>query len=137
MRITADTNIYVSAFQFGGKPLELLELARAGAIQLTVSEPILEELKGVLKHKFQRSDEDLRAIEEQVRSFAEVVTPTRTLDVIKDDPPDNRILECAETGKSAYIVSGDLDLLRLQQYGQSRILRVADFLKVLEQGKAR
>jgi putative PIN family toxin of toxin-antitoxin system len=137
VRITADTNIYVSAFQFGGKPLELLELARAGAIHLTVSEPILEELKGVLKQKFQRSDDDLRAIEEQIRSFAELVTPTRTLDVIKEDPPDNRILECAEDGKSEYIVSGDLDLLRLGQYGHSTILRVADFLKIAQQGKAR
>ena len=42
-RVTADSNILVSAFLRGGKPLELLELARAVQIELAVSEDILNE----------------------------------------------------------------------------------------------
>lgn len=137
MRVTADTNIYVSAFQFGGKPLELLESARSGDIQLAVSEPILDEVRGVLKRKFGRSDEELAAIDEAIRGFAEVVTPTRTVDIIRHDPPDNRVLECAEASGSTYIVSGDKDLLDLRQYQGARIVRVAEFLKTVKHGRGR
>ena len=45
-------------------------------------------------------------------------------------PPDNRILECTAAAKSEYIVSGDDDLLRLQRYGNVRILKVAEFLDI-------
>lgn len=38
------------------------------------------------------------------------------LDVIKEDPPDDRVLECAVSSGADYIVTGDKDLLRLGQY---------------------
>jgi len=53
-----------------------------------------------------------------------------TLDVVKADPPDNRILECAKAAKSDYIVTGDDHLLRLQQHGSALILKVADFMEL-------
>ena len=40
--------------------------------------------------------------------------------IIKEDPPDNRILECAVEDKSAYIVTRDNDLLRLGSHGDIR-----------------
>jgi predicted nucleic acid-binding protein len=54
------------------------------------------------------------------------------LDVIKEDPPDNRILECASTACSDYIVTGDKDLLRLGSYASIRILSVSQFLDIIE-----
>ena len=62
-------------------------------------------------------------------SFTNRVTPAQTLDVIKEDPPDNRILECAVEAGSDYIVTWDKDLLRLGSYGNIRIIRAADFLQ--------
>ena len=95
LRVTADTNILISALIFpGGKPFQLLELAREGKIDLTVSEAILDE---------------------------------------KEDPPDNRILECASAAGSDYIVSGDKDLLRLGRYDSIRIVRVAEFLELAQE----
>ena len=44
----------------GGKPLELLELARAGQVELAVSDAILDETAGVLKTKFKVPDEDVQ-----------------------------------------------------------------------------
>jgi predicted nucleic acid-binding protein len=46
------------------------------------------------------------------------------------DPADNKIIECAVTAGSDYIVTGDKDLLRLGQYDAIRIVNVADFLNV-------
>ncbi len=60
LRVTVDTNIFVSALVFpGGKPFELLELAREGKINLTVSEAILDEIGGVLARKFAWPPEDI------------------------------------------------------------------------------
>ena len=60
------------------------------------------------------------------------VQPTRALDVIKEDPPDNRILECAVEAGSDYIVSWDKDLLRLRTYGKTRIMKPPDFIREIE-----
>ena len=60
--------------------------------------------------------------------MARTVTPAVQLDVVWEDPPDNRILECAVSAGSDYIVSGDKDLLRLGRYDAIRILTPSDFL---------
>jgi predicted nucleic acid-binding protein len=64
------------------------------------------------------------------------VSPTETLNVVKEDPDDDRILECGATAKSDFIVSEDKDLLRLGQFGSTRIVSVRDFINLaLTSGK--
>jgi predicted nucleic acid-binding protein len=95
LRVTVDTNILISGINFpGGKPFQLLEMARAGTINLTVSDAILDEMADVLRRKFD-------------------FTP-----------------ECAVAAGSAYIVTGDRDILRLGQYDAILILSAADFLEL-------
>ena len=48
-RITADANIYISAFQFRGKPLQLVMLAAQGRIELAISDQIIEEVTRTLR----------------------------------------------------------------------------------------
>jgi putative PIN family toxin of toxin-antitoxin system len=129
---TADTNIYVSAFQFGGVPRDFLDGASSGDFRLDISNAILEETLGVLRRKFHWSSEALMQAEQDIRSYAELVTPTQALQVIESDPADNRILECAMAAKSDYIVTGDTrHLLPMRRYGGIRIVKVADFLNQL------
>ena len=54
--------------------------------------------------------------------------PAVRLDVVKDDPDDNKILECAVTAGSDFVVTGDNHLLRLGTYDAIKILTVSDFL---------
>jgi predicted nucleic acid-binding protein len=49
---TADTNIYISALMFDGLPLLFLNHARHGDFRLSVSDPVLEEVRRVLRDKF-------------------------------------------------------------------------------------
>ena len=72
----------------------------------------------------------LQDAREKLRALGNHVSPTETLNVIKEDPDDDRILECAATAKSDFIVSEDKDLLRLGQYGNARIVSVRDFIKL-------
>jgi uncharacterized protein len=127
-RVTADSNILVSAFLRGGKPLELLELARAGHIELSVSQHILNETARVLSMKFSVPADDVEAFGNEVRGFSRLVTPTETFDAVPQDSTDNPILECAVEPGSETVVTGDAHLLSLGDFRGIRIQRVADFL---------
>ncbi len=129
--VTADTNIYVSGLKFGGVPLEFLNHARSGAFRLAVSPAVLAEVRRILRDKFGWTPDGLDDAFERIARFTTLVHPTVTLDAVPDDPDDNRILECAVTASSDYIVTGDNDLLRLGSYDGIEILRVADFLRLL------
>jgi putative PIN family toxin of toxin-antitoxin system len=134
-RVTADTNILVSGLVYRrGKPYDLLRMALDGTINLTVSQHILDEMADVLARKFYATPEEIAEATLIVRDAARVVTPAVQLDVIREDPADNRILECAVAAGSDYIVTGDKDLLRLGTYDSIKILTVSDFLNV---GRAR
>ena len=60
------------------------------------------------------------------------------MDVLKEDPADNRILECAAQAKSDYLVTGDRRLLSLGSFEDIPIVKVLDFLEIVSrQGKGR
>jgi putative PIN family toxin of toxin-antitoxin system len=67
LRVTLDTNVYVSGLNFKGKPYELLELTRAGQLEVSVSEAILSELHRVLHDKFKWPESDIAIVERQIR----------------------------------------------------------------------
>jgi predicted nucleic acid-binding protein len=73
----------------------------------------------------------LQDAREKLRALGNHVSPTETLHVIKEDPDDDRILECAATAKSDFIVSEDQDLLRLGQFGNARIVSIRDFINLV------
>lgn len=126
-KVTLDTNVYVSAFQFGG--MRLLHMAIDGDLEIAVSEPILGEVIRVLRDKFQWDGYRLQDARQQILGFAHLVAPKQTLDVVKEDEPDNRILECALAAGSQFLITADNDLLRLGTYEGISILRPGDFLK--------
>ena len=126
---TLDSNIYISALEFGGKPLTLLEKGLESEVHIAISQPIINETLRVLREKFNWSADDLRDAESTIRAAAHVVTPTMKLDVVKDDPDDNRIVECAVEAKSEAIITHDNDLLRIKEYQGIKMMKVGEFLR--------
>jgi uncharacterized protein len=138
IRVTADSNIYISALLFGGPPDDILKLAEQGEIHLSISNAILEETRRVLRDKFGLAPEELSMAVSRIEAAAEKVTPSRTVDLVKEDPSDNRILECAEAGKSEYLITRDKHLLKLKTFGPTKIILAADFLEAFRaQGQGR
>jgi predicted nucleic acid-binding protein len=88
----------------------------------------VEEVTHVLRDKFGWTDEAIKLAQARIADFTEKVHPRRAIDVVKDDPSDNRILECAEAGGSEFIVTGDAHLLKLGQFAGMKILKPAEFL---------
>lgn len=131
-RVVADTNVLVSALQFGGKPKQLLDLATDAQVDLAISEAIIAETLRVLRDKFRRGPEWLTEADRQLRVIARFVQPTESIDVIEADPTDDRILECAVAAEAEVIVSGDTHLLSLGSFRGIPIQRVADLLDGLQ-----
>ena len=127
--VTLDTNIYVSALEFGGVGARLLGMARAGTIRIDVSGPILDELVTVLRDDFEWEGYRLHFARGQLAQLGNLVTPKKSIDVMKEDPDDNRILECALEAGSEFIITSDKDLLKLGEYGVIRIVTASQFLE--------
>ena len=126
LRVVLDSNVIISGFLFGGPSARLLECALGGSVRCFTSLPILDEVRDVLQRpKFGLSADQALALIEELHDLCELVTPTRRVRVIKADPDDNAILECALAADAEVVVSGDSHLLDLGRWRKVRILQPA------------
>jgi len=79
-RVTADTNVLISALRFGGKPLDLLALVVDGDIELAISDAILHETLRVLQDKFHTTPERLDEVERFLSAITTHVYARRPCD---------------------------------------------------------
>ncbi|MBM3747235.1 MAG: putative toxin-antitoxin system toxin component, PIN family [Acidobacteria bacterium] len=128
IRAVADTNVYISAFNFGGMPLRILRLAQDGAFILCLSPPILEETREVLRLRFGWSEAETRRALDPILEVARVTEPNVRV-AVAEDPDDNRILECAQEAGAQFIVTGDHHLLRLKRFQGAEIVTPRAFLE--------
>jgi len=119
---TPDTNLYISALLWGGKPKQLLQLALAGKVRLFISDAIMDEMLEVLETKFEHSPKRLAEDKEYIASCTVRCVPKIKLNVVPADEDDNWIVECAVHSRSETIVTNDKDLLRLKEYQGIRII---------------
>jgi len=130
-RATLDTNILVSALLYNGNERRVLEAAIRGDYKLILSLPILDEVEGVLR----RLGVDETMIEGyllRLMEISEIVAPKKIEETPLRDRDDIKILECAVSGSSNYIVTGDQDLLTLIEYRGIKILRSIEFLNLIK-----
>jgi hypothetical protein len=72
---TLDSNIYISALEFGGVGARLLGMAIAGRIRIDTSDAVLDETIGVLRDRFHWSGYRLHAAREQLAKMGNRVEP--------------------------------------------------------------
>jgi uncharacterized protein len=133
IKIVLDTNVFVSSF-FGGNPRKIVDLWKTGEITLCLSRTIIDEYIEVLKRLGLQNEKEL---EELLNLFARgfhVIFTAKTpeLVIVKDDPDDDKFIECAVALNARYIITGDKALTSIQNYMGIAILNPKDFLKVHE-----
>ena len=129
MRVVFDTNIFVSAFMLPGSRADAALIRVVDDIdQLVISKVIIDELLTVLARKFARDADELARVAVFLSDLAEVVRPRGRIDVLQDEA-DNRILECARTGKVDVIVTGDKAMIELGSYRSINIISLRNFLE--------
>ncbi|MEK6922230.1 MAG: putative toxin-antitoxin system toxin component, PIN family [Nanoarchaeota archaeon] len=124
MKVTADTNFFISSIQWDNSVAHKLlrKLLKTNAEIFTTKE-ILDEFATVLQRNFKYSEEEINNILEKITPFIAIIEPKEKLDIIKDDPDDNKILECAVASKSEYIITYDNHLLSLKEFRGIKIVK--------------
>jgi len=128
MIVVLDTNVIISSLLSAkGPPAEVIRRWEAGEFDVVTSPALISELERALTYPRVRkylkfSDEEIEAFLKHLKTTAIVVEPQMALDVVEDDPDDNRVLECAVAGDATYIVSGNTHLIDLKTYEQIVIL---------------
>src|SRR3989344_6372724 len=103
MNVVLDTNILISATLWNTSIANRLLNQLISKSNIFTSEYILLEFEKVLKRDFNKSEEDAAKLTEDLSIIFTTVNPYKKLNVVKDDPDDNKILECAVESSSDYI----------------------------------
>ena len=85
----------------------------------------------MLTGKFGWDQDHVAQAMRHISAVANTVRPRHRLAVLADET-DNRILECALSGRAHVIVTGDKHLLSLARFEAVRITTLAVFLEDLE-----
>ncbi len=132
IRACLDSNIWISAFIFSGKPAQILDLAVDKKIIPITSPQIIAEVGIVLNKKFKFSEREIKKELKVIHEVSELVVPKTKVKLLAY-LPDNKILEAALEGKVDYIVTGDRKhLLPLKKFRDIPIITPAKFLEILK-----
>lgn len=134
-RVCFDTNVYISALVFGGKPRSVLQIVEVAGIETVAWAELKAELSEVLVEKFGWSAGRVEGACSWLweRSVWVVAEP---LSGITRDEADHHVLGAALTGQAEWIVTGDADLLTLGAFRGIAILTPGGFLEKLRGGTA-
>ncbi|MBI2232283.1 MAG: putative toxin-antitoxin system toxin component, PIN family [Candidatus Aenigmarchaeota archaeon] len=91
----------------------------------------MQELDKVLRRDFNETDEMVHRQISLIMDYATVVHPGVKLSVVKKDPDDDKIIECAVSCNADYIVTGDRHLLDLKEYKGIKIVTAKQFLELV------
>ncbi len=130
MRVVVDTNVFISSF-FGGKPKEIIDLWKKGEITLCLSKPILDEYTAVLIRMGLAEEGEFSELLSLFSSGFNLFFTTKTpkINVVEEDPADDKFIECALALGADVIVTGDKALKTIEDYMGIKIKDPTAFLK--------
>lgn len=135
MNVVVDVNIWISALLWGGLPSQILHLSRQNKITIFVSESLLGELETTLKRtKFKNQLEKRNHTVEYLIAITQGFSnkcPNISLNVPElRDVKDNHILATALSAQAVVLITGDKDLLVLNNFAGIAIMKPTDFLEL-------
>ncbi|MDP4012447.1 MAG: putative toxin-antitoxin system toxin component, PIN family [Candidatus Nanoarchaeia archaeon] len=134
MRVVLDTNVFISGiFWDGNYCSQIIDAWRAGKIMLVSSLEIIEEFLETLRDfKIEMPEEIIREWQNTIIENSVIVVPTEKLDIVKNDPKDNKFFEAAVAGKAQYIVSQDKKhVLNIPEFKGIKTIHPEKFLKLI------
>ena len=78
---------------------------------------------------FSLEKQEIDDIINSVAYFTHLIKPKEKVEVVKEDPDDDRILECALACRAKFIISYNKHLLKLKTFRGIKIVTPEEFLK--------
>lgn len=132
LKVVIDTNVFISGVlvEVGNPSLVIKAWKRSRKYQLFITEEIIYESLKVM-HRLNVDTGIITDWDKVIRENAISVVPARKIEVIKEDPSDNKFLECAIEAQADYIISGDKHLKKLVEFEGIKIIDAKKFLDIL------
>jgi putative PIN family toxin of toxin-antitoxin system len=133
-KLILDANIWIS-FAIGKRMLIVRDVVLDEQLEIFSCQQLLDEFITVVQRpklqKYlsgQRCNEALALIEMATHK----IEPKYLVSVSRDSK-DNYLLALAQTVKADYLITGDEDLLVLESFGTTKIMRFAEFFELFQQ----
>jgi putative PIN family toxin of toxin-antitoxin system len=132
MRLVLDTNIFISAFYWGGNSQRVINRIIEGIDELYSSNAILDEISNVMaRPKFKSGTEIIDRYIRSIEKMGKKVCVKGTIKGICRDKDDDDKIECGEICSADYIITGDKDLLVLKNYRHIKIITPKEYFEIL------
>jgi hypothetical protein len=129
MRIVLDTNVFIAArFNPKSSSAKIIDLCIKKKYEPIFTSYLRKETELILENV--KAGKKFRQKVRRLFKSALWVRPTRKISVIKEDPDDNKFLECAFKGRADYLITSDRHLLELGEFAGTKIRKPAHFLKL-------
>ena len=124
MKIVIDTNVLISGVFFGGFPRKILSAVVGKEITACATSEIINEYEEIIQEMINRKQGHIN--KSILIKTMEIIEPITQVEICRD-PDDNKFLGCARDSHALYIVSGDKDLLVINEYEKIKIVTAKDF----------
>jgi len=139
MRVLLDANIFISYLLNPNRKSPIVQVLKAGVrgeYTLLLPEALLDEFSQRVDSKPYLAkhvgSKDLERLNKILTSIAEIVPEIKSpIPAVTRDPKDDYLLAYALVGEADFLVSGDQDLLVLEQVGTVKIVAPRNFLDVI------
>jgi putative PIN family toxin of toxin-antitoxin system len=137
LRVVLDSNVLISAaIRPSGPPGQIIALMLAeSAFELVLSPAIIREVEAALRlpkiRRYLLEPGRSHKWLDDIAALADVVVDTGKIEGVCRDPADEIILAAAIEGRADVIVSGDSDLLDLQEHAGIAIVPPRAFRDVI------
>jgi uncharacterized protein len=129
MRVILDTNVFISAFIFGGKIQNIFELLLDDSFELVTCEELNNEILDKLINKFKISETKFEIV---ISIFTKSIDcKLKKIEKHTRDPKDDFLIQLAIESNADYLVSGDKDVLILKEISGTKIILPSEFLKLI------
>lgn len=137
IRAVLDTNVIVAALLVRlGLPWRILDAAYASTFLCFTSDAINAEVfrtfgRERVRRKYSLDATEIERLQRFLQSDGVRVPITATVQGVASHPEDDLILATAVSAQADYLVTGDRQLLALEQYQGVRIVTPRDFVAII------
>ncbi len=118
IRVVLDANVLVSGLAYpSGIPGQIVNAWLSGGLSVVLSHYILEETVRVLPRvpANRRTQHEIRDLADSFLALAQIVVPDSEIEPALRDPADQQVLGTLRASKADYLITGDKDLLALEE----------------------
>lgn len=132
MRVVLDTNVLLSGMLTRGLCEAVLDACvDSPDVEMVLSDHILREFERHASRKFGVPDNEAKEAVEFLRRWSTIVQPANLPADACKDPDDVPVLGTAVAAHAAVLVTGDAELLALEQIGDVAIVSPREFYERL------